>query len=105
MYKKKGTTAHSSGRDFGLMTRIKSTKKNKRYSRARLTVSFSHSLSEKVADFSTCIQSMLVSTKFKCVICLETIRNKFVPLGKDLLDAKLNYLQRGGGCCKKSEKK
>ena len=27
-----------------------------------------------------------------------------MPLGKDLLAAKLNYLQRGGGCCKKSEK-
>ena len=28
-----------------------------------------------------------------------------MPLGKDLLAEKLNYLQRGGGCCKKSEKK
>ena len=27
-----------------------------------------------------------------------------MPLGKDLLAEKLNYLQRGGGCCKKSEK-
>ena len=27
-----------------------------------------------------------------------------MPSGKDLLAAKLNYLQRGGGCCKKSEK-
>ena len=27
-----------------------------------------------------------------------------MPLGKDLLAAKLNYLQRGGRCCKKSKK-
>ena len=27
-----------------------------------------------------------------------------MPLGKDLLAAKLNHLQRGGGCCEKSEK-
>ena len=47
---------------------------------------------------------MRVPTKFKCFICLETIRNEFVPLGKDLLAAKLNYLQRGGGCCKKVKK-
>ena len=51
-----------------------------------------------------CIQSMRVPTKFGCFICLESIRNEFMPLGKDLLAAKLNYLQRGGGCCKKSEK-
>ena len=38
-------------------------------------------------------------------VCLESIRNKFMPLGKDLLAAKLNYLQRGGGCCKKKLKK
>ena len=47
---------------------------------------------------------MCVPTELKYFICLETIRNEFVPLGKDLLAAKLNYLQRGGGCCKKSEK-
>ena len=52
-----------------------------------------------------CIQSMHVPTKFECFICLESIRNEFMPLGKGLLAAKLNYLQRGGGCCKKSEKK
>ena len=52
-----------------------------------------------------CTQSMRVPTKFECFICLESIRNEFIPLGKDLLAAKLNYLQRGGGCCKKSEKK
>ena len=52
-----------------------------------------------------CIQSMRVPTEFKCFTCVETIRNEFMPLGKDLLAAKLNYLQRGGGCCKKSEKK
>ena len=28
-----------------------------------------------------------------------------MPLGKDLLAAKLNYLQRGGSCCKKKVKK
>ena len=28
-----------------------------------------------------------------------------MPLGKDLLAAKLDYLQRGGGCCKKKWKK
>ena len=50
------------------------------------------------------IHSMRVPTKFKCFICLETIRNEFMPLGKDLLAAKLNYLQRGG-CCKKKWKK
>ena len=27
-----------------------------------------------------------------------------MPLGKDFLAGKLNYLQRGGRCCKKSEK-
>ena len=27
-----------------------------------------------------------------------------MPVDKDLFAAKLNYLQRGGGCCKKSEK-
>ena len=27
-----------------------------------------------------------------------------MPLGKDLLAAKLNYLQRGGRCCKKAKK-
>ena len=48
---------------------------------------------------------MRFHTKFKCFMRLETIRNKFMPLGKDLLAEKLNYLQRGGGCCKKSEKK
>ena len=52
-----------------------------------------------------CIQIMRVPTKFERFICLENIRNEFMPLGKDLLAAKLNYLQRGGGCCKKSEKK
>ena len=31
--------------------------------------------------------------------------HEFMPLGKDLLAAKLNYLQRGGGCCKKRRKK
>ena len=41
-----------------------------------------------------CLQSMHVPTKFECFICLESIRNKFMPLGKDLLAAKLNYLQR-----------
>ena len=51
-----------------------------------------------------CIRSMCVPTKFKWFICLETIRNKFMPLGKDLLAAKLNYFQRGG-CCKKKRKK
>ena len=51
-----------------------------------------------------CIQSMRVPVKFKWFICLETIRNKFMPLGKNLLAAKLNYLQRGGCCCKKSKK-
>ncbi len=51
-----------------------------------------------------CIQSMRVPTKFECFICLESIRIEFVPLGYDLLAAKLKYLQRGGGCCKKSEK-
>ena len=48
-----------------------------------------------------CTQSMRVPTKFECFLCLESIRNQFMPLGKDLLAAKLNYLQRGGGCCKK----
>ena len=52
-----------------------------------------------------CIQSMRVPTEFKCFTCVETIRNEFMPLGKDLLAAKLDYLQTGGGCCKKSEKK
>ena len=47
---------------------------------------------------------MRVPKKFECFICLESIRNEFRPIGKDLLAAKLNYLQRGGGCCKKSEK-
>ena len=47
---------------------------------------------------------MHVMTKFKCFTCLETIRNEFMPLGKDLLAAKLNYLQKGGGCCKKVKK-
>ena len=28
-----------------------------------------------------------------------------MPIGKDLLAEKLNYLQRGGYCCKKKEKK
>ena len=51
-----------------------------------------------------CIQSMHVPTKFGCFICLESIRNEFIPLGKDLLAGKLNYLQRGG-CCKKKWKK
>ncbi len=48
---------------------------------------------------------MRVPTKSKCFICLETIRNEFMSLGKDLLAAKLNCLQRRGACCKKSEKK
>ena len=47
---------------------------------------------------------MRVPTEFKCFTCVETIRNEFMPLGKDLLAAKLNYLQRGGGCCKKVKK-
>ena len=47
---------------------------------------------------------MRAPTEFKCFICLETIRNEFMPLGKDLLAAKLNYLQKGGGCCKKVKK-
>ena len=51
-----------------------------------------------------CIQSMRFPTKFECFICLKSIQNKFIPLGNDLLAGKLNYLQRGGGCCKKSEK-
>ena len=50
------------------------------------------------------IQSIRVPTKFKRFICLETIRNEFMPLGKDLLAAKLNYLQKGGGCCKRVKK-
>ena len=50
------------------------------------------------------IQSMRVPTKLECFICLESIRNEFMPLGKDLLVGKLNYLQRGGGCCKKVKK-
>ena len=37
-------------------------------------------------------------------IYLESIRNEFMPLGKDLLAAKLNYLQKGGGCCKRVKK-
>ena len=49
--------------------------------------------------------SCFAPTKFECFMCQESIRNEFMPLGKDLLAAKLNYLQRGGGCCKKSEKK
>ena len=46
-----------------------------------------------------CLQSMRVPTKFECFICLESIRNIFMSLGKDFLAAKLNYLQSGGGCC------
>ena len=50
------------------------------------------------------IQSICVPTKFKRFICLETIRNEFMPLGNNLPAAKLNYLQKGGGCRKKVKK-
>ena len=52
-----------------------------------------------------CIQSMRLPTKSKCFICLKTIKNELIPLGKDLLAAKLYYLQRGGCCCKEKWKK
>ena len=52
-----------------------------------------------------CIQSMRVPTQFECFICLESIRIEFMLLSWDLLAVKLNYLQRGGGCCKKVNKK
>ena len=49
-----------------------------------------------------CIPSMHVPTKFEC---LESIRNKFMPLDEKMFVAKLKYLQRGSGCCKKRRKK
>ena len=52
-----------------------------------------------------CIHSIYILIQFECFICLESIRNKFMPLGNNLFAAKLKYLQRGGGCCKKRWKK
>ena len=52
-----------------------------------------------------CIHSIYILIQFECFICLESIRNKFMPLGNNLFAAKLKYLQRGGGCCKKRGKK
>ena len=52
-----------------------------------------------------CIHSIHILTKLDCFTCLESIRNKFMPLGNNLFAAKLKYLQRGGGCCKKRGKK
>ena len=33
------------------------------------------------------------------------MKNKFMPLDEQLFAAKLKYLQRGSGCCKKKRKK
>ena len=56
-----------------------------------------------------CIQSMRVPTKSKCFIRQDVYtyisKNELVSLGKDLLAAKLNYLQGGGCCCCKKVKK
>ena len=50
------------------------------------------------------IHSIHIPTQFEGFICLESIRNKFMPLGNNLFAAKMKYLQRGGGCCKKKGK-
>ena len=38
-------------------------------------------------------------------MCLESIRNEFMHLDGNLFVAKLKYLQRGDGCCKKKREK
>ena len=52
-----------------------------------------------------CIHSICIPTKFKWFLCLESIKNKFIPLGDNLFTAKLKYLQTCGGCCKKKGQK
>ena len=52
-----------------------------------------------------CLHSICIPSKFECFICLESKRNKFMPMGDNLFAAKLKYLQRGSGCCKKKRKK
>ena len=41
-----------------------------------------------------CMKSMRVPTKFDYFICLESIRNEFIPLGKDLL-AEIELFAKG----------
>ena len=52
-----------------------------------------------------CLHSICIPSKFECFIYLESKRNKFMPMGDNLFAAKLKYLQRGSGCCKKKRKK
>ena len=46
-----------------------------------------------------------IPSKFECFICLESKRNKFMPMGDNLFAAKLKNMQRGSGCCKKKGEK
>ncbi len=38
-------------------------------------------------------------------MCIESMRNKFIPLDEQLFAAKLKYLQGGSGCCKEKREK
>ena len=51
------------------------------------------------------LHSICIPTKFECFICLESKRNKFMPMGDNLFAAKLKNMQRGSGCYKKKGKK
>ena len=52
-----------------------------------------------------CLHSICIPTKFECFICLESKRNKFMPMSDNLFAATLKNMQRGSGCCKKKRKK
>ena len=51
------------------------------------------------------LHSISIPRKFDFFIYIESKRNKFMPMGDSLYAAKLKYLQRGSGCCKKKRKK